>query len=317
MDEEDVPELGDGVFTITNLESIVQGCRSENNDSKLSSWTKINSLLESGELTDEMYEIIIDKMVEHGIISCLIKFLSNYELERNNCNNSKEALALATQVLSCLINMTASRRNEHIEQIIECKPALHKIINLIMCPNEEIVNCVLFTIGNILGDTPECRDILLNEKVLYQPNGNGKEGTVLDRLIQIESQYIDQLRLIIICKDTKETRKNKNIIKNDKNKKFLTAVELLRLISWIYYNCVRTNRTVCEDSYVEMDIDVFKSIVHGIISLLSIAVHNVNPEILENTLYAMIDIADSINKLCLQSNQQVGLYICMYTYTVL
>ena len=219
---------------LSKFASFVQGCKSDNEDIQIISWGEIDTLLKSTKINEEHEKMMCDMLVEHDIISCLIQFLS-----KNDCTSNYNQ-ALTRQVMLCLTNVTAYITNDsHLYPIIQCKPALHKIINLTMSQDEEIADCALWTMANILN--ADCGDSLLKEKVPYpipianindvdHDNYNGKmdcakEGTLLDRLVWLVSKCIAKLNPIA----------SYNYSYFMGIDEYLASVKLLRRISWIFF----------------------------------------------------------------------------------
>ena len=239
------------------LQSLVVGCKSHNKDVKVKSWTKIGGLLANAQRTNTG-ETIIDKLVDNGIISCLLEVVMNAKCDTDN---------IVEQALFCLTNITMSTNSSHIDHIVESQDRINALVDLTLSNNVEIADNAIWSLCNIVGTSIKHRNIVL------------QNAKILDNLIHVVSSCFNQL---IGHDDTSNNDDDKS--KCHKSDNIEQLITLPQRVAWMFRNFVHGGMN-------QIDIDRIETIIDGI----GVLIHIPEKEILDEAVWAINLIAQSVN----------------------
>ena len=244
---------------------------------KVTRWTAIGDALADAHRTNAG-EAIIEKLVDSGIIPCLIKLVKNAKCEPDN---------IVEQALFCLTNITMSTNEKYIDQIVETQDTINILVDLILSNNIEIADYAIWSLCNIVGTAIKHRNIVV------------KNERILNNLINVASKCMNQLNLIIsqyIGHDLSDSSNKdefyskffntdniENVLNDDKICGQL--IVLPKRVAWMFRNFVRKGMN-------EIDIGIIEIIIDGIGLLIRVP----DGEILDETIWATTLMTQSMNE---------------------
>ncbi|XP_019093605.1 PREDICTED: importin subunit alpha-1-like [Camelina sativa] len=151
---------------LESLSDMVAGVWSENPDLQLKSTTQIRKLLCIRRSPP------IDKVIDSGVVPRLVEFLK----KEDNPMIQLEAAWGLTNI--------ASGTSDHTKVVIEHN-AVPIFVQLLASPNDDVREQAVWALGNVAGDSKQCRDYLLNCGILAPLLNQLNEHTKLSMLRQV------------------------------------------------------------------------------------------------------------------------------------
>merc|ERR1719460_1460118 len=153
------PSVGSQAWQEANPQALVEGVHSEDPNLQLPAVTQFRKLL-SIERSPPIEEVIAA-----GVVPRFVQFLQ--------CGDNP---MLQFESAWALTNI-ASGTSEHTRVVI-ANGAVPIFVQLLLSPNDDVREQAVWALGNIAGDSPECRDLVLTQGVLLplleQLNPNSK-----------------------------------------------------------------------------------------------------------------------------------------------
>ena len=171
------------------------------------------------EISSSIEDDPFDVLIESGIVPHLIKYL---KMDANNDNKHIECISkLQVDAVCILCDISGSSDSKH-RQILVSNGVIKPLVNLMLSPNKDVSEKVVWTLGNIAGDSVQHRDKVLSTDVLTN-------------LRHLENRCIDVLNT-----STANTRDKKldvdtdvtQLLQDSNKKNCLESIQLLTGVSW-------------------------------------------------------------------------------------
>ncbi|XP_010495334.1 PREDICTED: importin subunit alpha-1-like [Camelina sativa] len=163
---DDFSGLVDDDMKLESLQDMVAGVWSENPDWQLNSTTQIRKLLSIRRSPP------IDKVIGSGVVPRLVEFLK----KEDNHKIQLEAAWALTNI--------ASGTSDHTKVVIEHN-AVPIFVQLLASPNDDVREQAVWGLGNVAGDSKQCRDYVLNCGALVPLLNQLNEHTKLSMLREV------------------------------------------------------------------------------------------------------------------------------------
>ena len=202
-----------------------------------------------------------DKLIESGIIPHLIEYLKMNPNDENTTGkgpthyDQNSICKLQLEATWILTNISASSDHKYTKFLISTG-AVKPLANLLLSPNKDVAEHAVLTLGNIAGDSPEHRDIVLL-------------SDALTNLIHLQNRCIDVLKAKAKSTtdntdDNKDENKDNNIGWTPeqfeqfeqllKDCDCLESIELLRYVAWTIINLSR-GKPEPDNKYIKDEIE--------------------------------------------------------------
>ena len=127
--------------TTFDFDIFVNECQSKDKDVQFNSWQTLHKPLDSATSHQET-ESIVEMLLTNKIMRYLLEALTSDASD--NINYANKTLSTA---LLCLLDMSKSDNDDQMNQIIQHKELIPKLIQLLMSHDKDIANDALWTIA--------------------------------------------------------------------------------------------------------------------------------------------------------------------------
>ncbi|CAL5345765.1 unnamed protein product [Camellia sinensis] len=140
-------QLSDGIDGLESIPLMVQGVWSEDRAAQIEATTQFRKLLSIE------HSPPIDEVIKAGVVPRFVEFLGRQDLPQ-----------LQFEAARALTNV-ASGTSEHTRVVIE-HGAVPKFVLLLSSASDDVREQAVWTLGNVAGDSPSCRDLVLGNGAL-------------------------------------------------------------------------------------------------------------------------------------------------------